>query len=349
MKKTIAATLVLMSIGLLAFYVWDRTEGSAEKRLPTGSESTAEKRRAAPQAHSSSVRSASLPTMVRSEATDQSRFLLQLSSRRGWPELQAQVMAAPHSAERAYVLAELYWQCAKRDGAGSDNANAKEREQLIRAISGSGDTQASRRLAALDRASVDPCAGVDMGNYSNERMLALRKEAIDAGSPTAVGWAISSEIGRTAAQARARSLHVSEAQFEALRAVLASGEASAVQEVQHIFGSSLDGATVRLENQSVDIPSFHAALSLVACDLGAFCGADRREMLLACAREGRCGASNYPDHVFLYEVSPANAPVVERYRSSLRAMIGRGDMSGLSLLREGSTAGHLRAARRYSN
>jgi hypothetical protein len=80
----------------------------------------------------------------------------------------------------------------------------------------------------------------------------------------------------------------------------------------------------------VDQAAFHTALTLLACDAGAACGADSPMLLQNCAARGRCAAGSVYDYLYYYENSPADAQLIDSYRRTLQAMLNGGDLSALT-------------------
>ena len=62
-------------------------------------------------------------------------------------------------------------------------------------------------------------------------------------------------------------------------------------------------------------------------------GADTPRMLQACALQGHCDASNYPDYLMQYASTPHDSTLVWQYQALLRNAIETGDWSQLTVVR----------------
>ena len=167
--------------------------------------------------------------------------------------------------------------------------------------------------------------------------------AASAGDPRAQAWQLSQQIERAYfdAQPKPQGYSVSDEQMESMRRLLASGDPGVLNDFQGILSSTLVDANLRMgpNSERVDSNAMSAALTLVACDLGAPCGADSQWLLMQCAMQGHCAAGNLYDYTYFYESSPYQAQLMEQYRQALLQMVNGRDFSGLRLAREPGTPG----------
>jgi hypothetical protein len=248
-------------------------------------------------------------------------------------------MASAGSATPAalYVQAEIYNRCAKRQRPGAPQDRAQLRERFVAAMDGQPDL--AQRLAAWDKANIDPCEGIPPEEYSDERLDALIAAAAQAGDARAQAWQVARAVdaaysSRKPDQRQANV--ITDEQVETIRRTLASRDPGVVREYQGLLASTVSDGTWRLPGIEgrVDERALYGALTLLACDLGESCGADSRELLTSCAQNGYCGASNLYDYLYFYESSPNSAQLMERYRQALFQAINSGDLSGLRIARE---------------
>jgi hypothetical protein len=56
-------------------------------------------------------------------------------------------------------------------------------------------------------------------------------------------------------------------------------------------------------------------------------------MQQACALQGHCNATTWPDHLYFYSASPHESQMLAQYRAILRNVIDTGDWSQLTVVR----------------
>jgi hypothetical protein len=203
---------------------------------------------------------------------------------------------------------------------------------------------ASERLAAFDKINDDPCAGLagELGEFSQERLDRLLEQAKAAGDPRASSWLLAREVeGRYHAAQRSRATDpnvprgyvLSDPEFAEVTGLLRTRDPEVLRDMQGILSSTIHNATILLDGEPVDPRAMNAALTLVACDLGARCGPESPDVLFNCAHRGECGAATVYDHTFFYGASPAQAQMIDGYRNSLLNMFRTGDFSSLGIAR----------------
>ncbi len=266
--------------------------------------------------------------------------LAQLRQRKGWAELYRRLASGPQTPEVLYIEAEIYSRCATRSQA-AQAPQAAAREKFIANLK--ADPNGEQRLAAYEKTKLDPCESLAVGEFSKERLAQMIATGAAAGDPRAQAWQLSREIEGAYFEAQPRPLgySVSDEQMESIRHLLASGDPAVLNDLQGILSSTLLDASLRMgaDNERVDSSAMAAALTLVACDLGAPCGPDSQRLLTQCAMQGYCAANNLYDYTYFYDSSPFQAQLMERYRQALLQMASARDFSGLRLVREPNTPG----------
>ncbi len=277
--------------------------------------------------------------------------LAQLRSRKGWADLHARVSSGPQTPEALYIQAEIYSRCAKRPPAANAPASqGGEHEKFIAILK--GDPNGQQRVAAYEKTKMDPCEGLALGEFSKERLAQMIEAAATAGNARAQSWQLSRQIEGSYfdAQPHPQGYAVSDEQMESIRWLLASGDPGVFDDLQGILSSTLLDGNLRMgpNNVRVDGNAMSAALTLVACDLGAQCGPDSQRLLMQCAMQGYCAANNLYDYTYFYESSPHQAQLMEQYRQALLQMANDRDFSGLRLSHEPTTPGmsYIRGGRR---
>lgn len=264
--------------------------------------------------------------------------ITQLRFRTGWAPLRDRLASAGNATPAAlYAQAEIYNRCAKRARPVVPQDRTQARERFVASMEGQPDL--AQRLAAWDKANVDPCEGMTPEEYSDERLDAMIAAAAQAGDARAQAWQLARAVdaaynSRKPDQRQANV--ITDEQVETIRRTLASRDPGVVREYQGLLASTVSDGTWRLPGIEgrVDERALYGALTLVACDLGENCGADSRELLTSCAQNGYCGATNLYDYLYFYESSPNAAQLMERYRQALVQAINSGDLSGLRISRE---------------
>jgi hypothetical protein len=353
MKTTLVAALAIIAV-LAAVLLWrhvDESPASAHAvagkaiQLPASSVLKINPRQASPVASPTSIAKTPLASIPPEVA--------QLRTRTGWAALKDRLASAPLTGASLYVQAEIYSRCAKRARAGGPPSRASARERFIASIEGQPD--AAQRIAAWEKGNVDSCEGIPTEEYSNEKLDALIAAAAQAGDARAQAWQVARAIeaeynSRTRPDDARHGLAISPEQEDTIRRTLASRDPGVVREYQGLLASTVSDGTWRLPGIEgrVDERALYGAMALVACDLGANCGAESPDLLSACAQNGYCGASNMYDHIYFYDASPNSAQLMERYREALVQAINSGDLSGLRISREptNSNRGFLFGGRR---
>lgn len=258
----------------------------------------------------------------------------------------------PQTGEALYIQAEIFNRCAKRTLPAASGGNppsmttptspqltADARRERFMAMLVPGDPLASEKLAAFDKINFDACKGLEsLGEFSRAALLELLDKAKAAGNPLAASWALVLEIeGRNSAPGARRTggYQVTDEDFIAMTRLMETRDPEVVRDLQGLMASSWDQRSLLINGRAVEPRAMHAALGLVACDLGGSCGPDSREVLQACAHRSECGVRTLQDHTFFYVASPSQAQQIEVYRNEILGMLNRGSLSGFTVRQSG--------------
>ena len=212
-----------------------------------------------------------------------------------------------------------------------------------------GDPLTQQKLAAFDKINLDTCKGLDLGEFSREALREMIEKAKAAGDARAASWALIQEIeGRSATGTRRTGgYQVTEDDFNAMIRLLETRDPEVVRDLQGVMASSWNQRSLLINGRAVEPQAMYAALGLVACDLGASCGAESQPLLNACAHRGECGTRSLQDHTFFYVASPSQAQQIDVYRNEILAMLNRGSFTGFTTRPTGtSTATFVFSGRR---
>jgi len=166
-----------------------------------------------------------------------------------------------------------------------------------------------------------------------EEARSLLAAAVAEGDPKALAQRTAQDVLRTARGPGGPS--ISDEQLDRLRMAVSSGDAAAME----LAGTALSNAFRDLvieevaQGRPLEYRAAREAWRLLGCELGSECGPGNLTILSGCAHEGRCDATTLPDRVHFYDVSPAEAQLIDRYRRVFRSIAERGDWSGLRFSR----------------
>lgn len=349
--KSILIAIAALAVAAIGFAVLKKPAtveaGTADKAVATAV-ATGEKLSASsvlkidPKVRSIPTAAVVAPKVIASPDT------LQYREKKDWPQLYQRLKNGPQTAEARYLQAELLDRCAKRppptDGKPAPSTREARREKFIQTLAGN-ETQKAARLAAYDALNIDACGELRSVEHNKDEVARLRKEAADAGDVRARARQISDDIHKAyddnAGKPRpdggppANGYAISDAQWAAMRDILASGDPAAIETLRGILSSTLTDASIRIgpDKEPIDHRAFWNAWGLAACDLGQNCGADSPQLLSACANQNQCGSASVQDHTYYYDSSPHTAQLVERYRSMIADMIRTNNFDNLTIAR----------------
>ncbi len=256
---------------------------------------------------------------------------------RQYKALYERLKNSPEGAtpEGWYVLHQILRRCAAvTDGGPRRNVFRPERRDSFVASIPASDPDREKRIAAFDDVVLNPCAGLESVSVTQAELDKLLADSAAGGDPRARALAIEQELLRDR-RSHGRSVTLTDAQVESLRAVAASRDPAAILTVGQVLSSSWSDFSLRIgpDGPPVDQRALHNAWQVVACDLGYPCGEGNSRVLAACAFQGHCDATSLPDYLYYYAGSPHESNLVNQYRSILRNAVDTGDWSALQVVR----------------
>ncbi len=288
---------------------------------------------------------------VATNAKPISADMQQYRDRKDFAALYDRLKSGAQTPEAQYLQAEILDRCSKKPPEPNKPEETREvkREKFIAGLTGSVDKIAIR-TAAYDELNRDICGKLSTLPQNKEEIAALRKAAADAGDTRARAWQLNSEIQKATEEAQAANAGkpgtqgsgglgqgyvLSDQQWGTIRELLASGDPGVISELRAVMSSTLVDASLRIgpDKEPIDNRAFWNTWALVACDLGADCGSNNRQLLVDCMNQNRCGSNNVYDHSYFYDASPNDAQAMERYRQQLLEMIRTNNFNNLQLVR----------------
>ena len=241
------------------------------------------------------------------------------------------------SPEGRLVLYEILRQCATiTEGRRYTGVRPTipKRDDFVAGLS-PNDPLREKRIAAFDDFIVNRCAGLENVSITQGDLNKLLQEAASAGDPRARAISIEQELWQARRQSGDNRATLSDAQIEGLKQALATRDPEAIRVAGRVLATSWNDYALRIgPNQlPVEPRPFMNAWLVLACEYGAPCGADTPRMLQACALQGHCDASSYPDYLMQYASTPHDSTLVSQYRGLLRQALETGDWSQVTVVR----------------
>lgn len=245
--------------------------------------------------------------------------------------------AEGQTSEGQLVLYEILRQCATiTDGRRWNNARQAlpKRDDFVVALA-TADPTRDKRIAAYDEFAIDRCAGFDGIALTQADLNKLLQDAASAGDPRAKALTIEQEMWRARRQSGDSGATLSDAQIDNLKSAVASRDPEAMRVAGRVLATTWSDYALRVgpDQMPVEPRPFMNAWLVLACEYGAPCGSDTPRMLQACALQGHCDATNYPDYLYQYGSTPHESNLVSHYRGLLRQAIESGDWSQINVVR----------------
>ena len=246
------------------------------------------------------------------------------------------------SPEEKFVLARILERCAKIiDRNTPDRQTTRmdqkvERERFVASLSGK-DPNREKRIAAYDKAMIDPCAGLDGITSTDKEIRELLASAAASGDPKARAVILTLDMREARRTPEgydySRQVWLSDAQVEEVKAIMMSGDPRALVDVVELFdwlaGNQLRGP----DDAPIDGMVLHYAATLAACDLGYPCGPDQIHVVQGCAVRGQCDAADYRDYILYYGLSPGMSQQVMQVQSQLVEVARSGNWHTFTIYR----------------
>jgi hypothetical protein len=260
---------------------------------------------------------------------------------KSWKALHDRLRESPaRTAEESYLLAEILDRCArvadrKAPSWPRPGSREEERKRFLATVSDK-DPNAAQRIAAHEKVSTPRCEGFDDVTATEAEIRALLQGA--GADPKARARLVEKEIAATlppdgrplmSADGTSSLPSISDAQIEALKQAVQSGDPVALAIAGRVFSSTMQNLVMRAGpgEQPVDPRAFYDAWSLAACDLGQPCGAESGRVLHSCATQGNCGARDLREHLFYFDHSPQQSQRLADYHAHILQAARTGDWS----------------------
>jgi hypothetical protein len=331
---------VALAAGLAAWYGLRPSEApraaSSAAPAPAASSDARQEKLAAsavlsidPRAHSFSAR----PTVARQSVFNE--YLAAGSYRDLYDRLRGS--AEGETAEGKLVLYEILRQCAAMPEGRRPGYRAPppaKREQFLANLA-TEDPNRAKRIAAFEAFNVDHCAGFSDIATTQADLAKLLAEAAAAGSPQAKAIAVEQDLWAARRGGNLGSANISDAQIETLKQVLQTKDPEAIRVAGRVLANSWNDYALRIgpDQQPVEQRALVNAFLVLACEYGAPCGADTPRLEQACAYQGHCDATNFPDYLYYYGSTPHDSQLLVQYRSIVQHAIETGDWSQLTVVR----------------
>ncbi|HTS86237.1 MAG TPA: hypothetical protein VMG61_14100 [Usitatibacter sp.] len=340
MKIIVALALALAAIAIAA-YVYRAEPDNLDQRIKAEQMKQASMSRPSPSVvlTINPGQSSSLPRAA--NVSTRSPMAQEFATARSLKPLYDRLTAtgATLSGEGKFLLYKIIATCGKLSGmptprAGKDRAT--QRRELEAMIPESNPDRA-RRLALFDQMTAR-CEGLENVAATKADLDKLLADAARDGDAKAQArLAVPPMVNGP----RGTQLTISDDQFHALQAAIASRDPEAIAIAGTALSNTYDDAVLRIGPNADELQSRASmeAWRLVACEYGLECGADNLALQQDCINRGQCAASTVQDQVFYYGVSPYEAQLIDQYRQLYRNAVANNDWSGLTLSRQPNTSG----------
>jgi hypothetical protein len=244
--------------------------------------------------------------------------------------------AEGETAEGRLVLWEILRTCATITEGRRYNYRppVPKREDFLASLT-VGDPLREQRIAAYDEFTANRCAGFEGVAITQAELDRALQASAAAGDPRARALALEQELW-TQRRAQGRDhVALSDASIDTLRQVVATRDPEAIRVAGRVLANTWADTMLRIgpDQQPVESRAFMNAWLVLACEYGQPCGADTPRMQQACALQGHCNATTWPDHLYFYSASPHESQMLAQYRAILRNVIDTGDWSQLTVVR----------------
>jgi hypothetical protein len=265
-------------------------------------------------------------------------------TQRNYAQLYAKLLTERSSGEVLALKASILARCGTRtDKPPTEKPQRNElREKFIAALP-KGHPDNALRLQAYDDMTTDGCAGFPTTPITGPEIDALRTAAAAAGDPLAQARELECAIfaNESPADDPAKSTRpptpppLSDEQFANFKAILASGDARAVDFMGMLLANTYSNGSIRIgaNTEEIDSHAMRYASEILACDMGLPCTGTNHPRRWSCAYENKCNASNLSDYLSFYEMSPHQTQTVDRVRQKLQQMIESKDFSDLQFVK----------------
>ncbi|HET9472173.1 MAG TPA: hypothetical protein VFO24_13805 [Usitatibacter sp.] len=251
--------------------------------------------------------------------------------------------AGSRSPEETWILAKIVDDCAAvtgRDASGTRRPAGEEAMARFAATLSPKDPLRDRRIAAFGAMNGDRCGGLRDVKATEKDIRDLLAEAAAVGDPKAAADLVFKDVLARFKDANgkfsfATPVMISDAEIETLKRSMESGDPEALTGAVRAFMLPIANLSLRVgpDEQPVDMAAWFGAAHLMACDLGADCGPDSRELLNGCALQGHCDATSLREYMYYYGMSPAASQQIAQYQAYLAQAVRNRDWSAITFFR----------------
>ena len=247
------------------------------------------------------------------------------------------------TAEAKFYLYRILANCGKVKGMsrfslGTPGKNRAEQRKELEAMIPLSSPDRDKRLALFDQRSAR-CEGLETIEATKADVDQLLADAARDGDPKAQAHLAAPTS--SSAPGEPMRLNMTDDQYHALQAALASRDPEAIVIAGTALSSSYDDAVFQIGPDHIPLSerASYEAWHLIACEFGMDCGPDNESLQIACIGLGQCAANTVQDQVFYYNVSPHDAQLIDQYRQIFRNAVANNDWSGITLSRQPNTSG----------
>ncbi|MFZ3323239.1 MAG: hypothetical protein WA190_12770 [Usitatibacter sp.] len=246
-----------------------------------------------------------------------------------------------NTGEAKFYLYKILATCGNVSGVERPGPGGKDQAQARRdleAMIPPSSPDREKRLALFDQVGAR-CSGLEGLTATKADLDKLLADAARDGDPKAQARLAVPQA--TVATDTAPHLNITDDQFRALQAAIASRDPEAITIAGMALSNTFDDAVLQVgpDHALLSGNASFEAWRLVACEYGMECGADNPFLQNACIYTGRCAANTVQDQIFYYNVSPYDAQLIDQYRQVFRNAVANNDWSGLNLARQPNTSG----------
>ena len=198
------------------------------------------------------------------------------------------------------------------------------------------DPKYAERMAAFDSLQADRCSGFSADQLTAGAVAGALAEAARLGDPAARAAQLRYDMQQRmqAAMRDRKPVTMSQDDLTALQDSMRSRDPEALRQVGEwgALWMRPEGLRVGPDQTAPSNSAWRAAWNLFACESGANCGDDHRDILMSCAMDGACGAPNLQAHLQQFAMSPYYYQEAQRYQDMIRSALeqGRWDWLGLA-------------------
>ena len=238
------------------------------------------------------------------------------------------------TAEGRLVLYEILNQCATITDRRWRGRTAIPKRDDLAAQLPPNDPLREKRLAAFDDFTANRCEGFEGVSLTQADLSKILQESAAGGDPRAQALLVERELWQSRRRSDAQAT-LSDAQLATIKQAVATHDPEAIRVAGRVLSTTWSDYALRIgpDQLAVEPRAFMNAWLVLSCEYGAACGADTPRMLQACALQGHCDATNFPDYLYQYGSTPHDSALVMQYRGILRQALDSGDWSQLHVVR----------------